>query len=232
MNNVDPSEINKFRALSSRWWDETGDLKSLHDINPLRLQFIKDNAPLAQAKIIDIGCGGGILTESLAQSGAQLTGIDMNDEAINVAKLHAEESDLQIDYQVSTAENIAKQLPEQFDIITCMELLEHVPEPAHVIQACATLLKPGGKVFFSTINRTLKAYLQAVIAGEYILQLLPKGTHDYAKLIRPSELNTWCEKSGLAIKKMMGMTYNPLSKQYKLIQNISVNYLVYAEKQR
>jgi 2-polyprenyl-6-hydroxyphenyl methylase/3-demethylubiquinone-9 3-methyltransferase len=224
--NLDPSEVNKFNALANIWWDLNGELRTLHHINPLRLSFIDERAPLAGKKVIDIGCGGGILTESLARKAGFATGIDASLEAIKVARAHASTEKLNIDYHEITAEEFAEKHPGEFDIVTCMELLEHVPDPASVIQACATLLKPGGKVFFSTLNRTLKAYAFAVLGAEYSLRLLPKGTHDYAKFIKPSELAQWARPM-LTLEELKGMDYNPFSKKASLTENVSVNYLAY-----
>ena len=229
-HNVDNGEIDKFSALAHAWWDKNGEMKPLHAINPLRLQFIEEYAGLANKSIIDVGCGGGILSEALAQQQAKVTAIDMAEASIEVAKLHLLESGLQVNYQVSTAEAFAEQQAGQFDIVTCLEMLEHVPDPSSIIAACAQLLKPGGKIFLSTLNRNPKAYLGAIIAAEYILGLLPKGTHDYKKFIKPSELQSWLEANGLVLKAMRGIHYNPLSKNYSLVKDVSINYLVYAEK--
>lgn len=229
-NNVDPAEISKFSALASRWWDPEGQMKSLHDINPLRANFIDLHADIAGKKVLDVGCGAGILSEALAQRGGIVSAIDMAQESLDVAKLHLHESNLDIDYQLSTAEDFAEQHTEQFDVITCMEMLEHVPDPASVIHACAKLVKPGGHVFFSTINRNAKSYAFAVLAAEYVLGLVPKGTHHYAKLLKPSELAAWMRQCNVQIKTMQGMQYNPLSKQYYLNDNTDVNYLVHSVK--
>lgn len=229
--NIDPSEIAKFDALASRWWDVNGEMKPLHEINPLRMQFIEQNIDVLNLKVLDIGCGGGILSESLARRGAQVTAIDMAEASIHVAKLHQQASNLSIDYQMTSAEAFAAQHPHTFDVITCLELLEHVPDPASVIQACSTLLKPNGKIFFSTLNRNPKSYLFAIVGAEYILKMLPKGTHDYKKFIRPSELDAWMRQAGLSISKMTGLHYNPLTKVYSLGPDVSVNYMVYGEKQ-
>ncbi|AEF54256.1 bifunctional 2-polyprenyl-6-hydroxyphenol methylase/3-demethylubiquinol 3-O-methyltransferase UbiG [Marinomonas posidonica] len=229
--NVDLDEVAKFEALASRWWDTENEFKPLHDINPLRTNYINERAGLEGKKIIDIGCGGGILSEAMAQHGAQVKGIDMGEAPLAVAKLHLEESNLEIDYERITAEQIAEREAGQYDVVTCLEMLEHVPDPASVIRACMTLVKPGGHVFFSTINRNPKAYLFAIIGAEYILNMLPKGTHDYAKFIQPAELNNYARKAGLEVQHMTGMTYNPLTKVYKLTdKDVSVNYLMHTQK--
>lgn len=228
--NVDPEEIKKFAALAAHWWDTTGELRTLHEINPLRMQLITDTTPIAGKKIADIGCGGGILSESLAKAGAEVTGIDMNEAAIQVAKLHLLESKTNVNYECLTAEALAKREPAQYDVITCLEMLEHVPDPEAIVKACAQLLKPGGHVFFSTLNRTPKAYLFAIIGAEYVMRLLPRHTHDYAKFIRPSELSHWCEKAGLRPASMNGISYNPFTKQFKLSRDYGVNYLMCARK--
>lgn len=228
--NVDPRELDKFAALAARWWDKESEFKPLHDINPLRLKYIESRANgLAGKRILDVGCGGGILSESMARSGANVTGIDMSTEPLNVAKLHLYESGLQVNYQQITAEALAAAEPASFDIVTCMEMLEHVPDPASVIQACQHLVKPQGHVFFSTLNRNLKAYVFAILGAEYLLHLLPKGTHDYAKFIRPSELAIWAEHAGLSVKNFTGMSYQPLSQHYYLTNDVSVNYLVHTQ---
>lgn len=229
-SNVDPAEISKFGALASRWWDPEGQMKSLHDINPLRANFIDLHADIAGKKVLDVGCGAGILSEALAQRGGIVSAIDMAQESLDVAKLHLYESNLEIDYQLSTAEDFAEKHTEQFDVITCMEMLEHVPDPASVIHACAKLVKPGGHVFFSTINRNAKSYAFAVLAAEYVLGLVPKGTHHYTKLLKPSELAAWMRQCNLSIQTMQGMQYNPISKQYYLNDNTDVNYLVHSTK--
>ncbi|WP_028299227.1 bifunctional 2-polyprenyl-6-hydroxyphenol methylase/3-demethylubiquinol 3-O-methyltransferase UbiG [Oceanospirillum beijerinckii] len=229
--NVDFSEVAKFEALATRWWDRESEFKPLHDINPLRLNFIDERANLAEKKVLDVGCGGGILSESMALRGADVSGIDMGEAPLSVAKLHQLESGLEINYRRMTAEELAEQEPEQYDVVTCLEMLEHVPEPANVIEACARLVKPGGQVFFSTINRNPKAYLFAIIGAEYVLNMLPKGTHDFSKFIRPSELGSWCRAAGLELGDITGMTYNPLTKQYKLDKNdVQVNYLLQCRK--
>ncbi|WP_251359414.1 bifunctional 2-polyprenyl-6-hydroxyphenol methylase/3-demethylubiquinol 3-O-methyltransferase UbiG [Kangiella sp. TOML190] len=226
--NVDQHEISKFEQMASRWWDKSGDFKPLHDINPLRLGFILEHANgLTGKKVLDIGCGGGILTESMAKEGATVTGIDMGEMPLEVAKLHLLESQLEIDYQRSTAEEFAEQHAEQFDVVTCLEMLEHVPDPSSIIKACRKLVKPNGHVFFSTINRNPKSFLFAIVGAEYLLQMLPKGTHDFKKFIRPSELESWARPAGLSFEHMTGMHYNPLSKKYWLADNVDVNYIVH-----
>ncbi len=225
-NNVDPSEIQKFSDLAHRWWDPNSEFKPLHEINPLRLEWINNIAPLAGKKVIDIGCGGGILAESMAKKKAEVTGIDLSEKALKVADLHSLESGVQVRYEKIPAEAMAAREAAQYDVVTCMEMLEHVPDPAAIIKACMTLVKPGGHVFFSTINRNPKAYLFAVIGAEYILQMLPKGTHDYAKFITPAELTQDIRNAGLIVQAMKGMSYNPLTQIYSLNQDTSVNYLV------
>ncbi len=225
--NIDQSEIAKFNALAARWWDPEGEFKSLHEINPLRLGFIRQHAEIANRLVLDIGCGGGILAESMAVNAANVTGIDMAEEPLKVARLHLKETGQQVDYQQKTAEHLADETPSTFDVITCMELLEHVPEPLITIQACAKLVRPGGDVFFSTINRNPKAFAGAIVAAEYILHLIPKGTHEYAKFIKPSELEGWARSSGLQVKHMTGMHYNPLTRKYFLARNTDINYLMH-----
>jgi 2-polyprenyl-6-hydroxyphenyl methylase/3-demethylubiquinone-9 3-methyltransferase len=226
MLNVDPAELAKFSALAHRWWDPTSDFKPLHDINPLRLDYIARRSGGLEGKTaLDVGCGGGILAEALATAGATVTGIDLSDKALAVAQLHRLESGVAVDYQLLAAEALAAQRPGSFDIVTCMELLEHVPQPASTVAACATLVKPGGLVVFSTINRNPKAYLFAVIGGEYLLRLLPRGTHDYARFIKPSELSTFARRVGLEADDLTGMTYNPLTRSYRLEADTAVNYL-------
>lgn len=229
--NVDAQEINKFAELASRWWDKNSEFKPLHDINPLRVNYINKIAPVENKSVIDIGCGGGILSEGLAELGGQVTGIDMAEASIEVAKLHLYESKLDIDYQLRTAEDIAEEKPATYDVVCCLEMLEHVPDPQSVVNAAADLCKPGGKLFFSTINRNPKAYAFAIFGAEYILQLLPKGTHEYEKFIKPSELAAFCRNAGLRVTQSTGMTYNPLTKKYRLNENdVSVNYILCAEK--
>lgn len=230
MSNVDQHELNKFADLAAHWWDAAGELKTLHQVNPLRLGFIKQKVNLPGLKAVDIGCGGGILTESLAAEKAQATGIDLNPSLIDVAKLHLYESKLPITYEMISAEDFANLHPGQFNVVTCMELLEHVPDPARIIKACADLATPGGDVFFSTLNRHPKAYLLAILGAEYVLRLLPRGTHDYAKFIRPAELSAWCEKAGLSLQAIRGISYNPFNKQFRLSDDIDVNYIVHATK--
>ncbi|TCO83505.1 3-demethylubiquinone-9 3-methyltransferase [Plasticicumulans lactativorans] len=227
--NVDDREIAKFEQLASRWWDPDSEFKPLHDINPLRLDFIDRRAGLAGKRVLDVGCGGGILAEGMAARGAAVTGIDMGAAPLAVARLHLHESGLAVDYRRITAEAFAAEQPGHYDVVTCMEMLEHVPDPASVVQACARLVRPGGHVFFSTINRTPKAYLFAIVGAEYLLRLLPTGTHDYARFIRPSELADWTEAAGLKLRELTGMHYNPLSRRYWLAPGVEVNYLVHAD---
>lgn len=230
-SNVDPNEIRKFEELASRWWDKNSEFKPLHDINPLRANWIDNIAPVAEKKVLDVGCGGGILSESLAQRGAVVTGIDMGDAPLGVAKLHQLESGLSINYQKSTAEDFAKNHENTFDIVTCLEMLEHVPDPSSVINACAKMVKPGGAVFFSTINRNPKAFLLAIVGAEYVLRMLPRGTHEYGKFIRPSELANWSREANLQVNQMTGLLYNPLTKNYKLSpSDVDVNYMISTQK--
>lgn len=230
MENVDNLEISKFEALASRWWDPESEFKPLHDINPLRVNYISQKINLAEKQVLDIGCGGGILAEAMAHHGASVTAIDKAEASLSVAKLHLLESKLDISYLDSTAEEFAAEKPEQFDVVTCLEMLEHVPDPASVVAACQRLVKPGGLVFFSTINRNPKSYLFAIVGAEYILNLLPRGTHDYAKLIKPSELAAWARESDLELQDQIGMGYNPFTKRYFLQQNLDVNYLACYQK--
>jgi len=229
-NNVDHAEIAKFEALASRWWDPASEFKPLHDINPLRLDFIDERTGLSGKQVLDVGCGGGILSESMAARGAQVTGIDMGEAPLAVARLHLKESGEQVDYQRIPVEQLAAQQPASFDVVTCLEMLEHVPDPASVIEACMRLVKPGGHVFFSTINRNPKAWLMAIVGAEYILRLLPKGTHEYRKLIKPSELGQWARQAGLDIQELTGMHYNPLTQHYSLGPGVDVNYLVHTTR--
>ena len=228
--NIDHAEVNKFEQLASRWWDPQGEFKPLHDINPLRLNYIDDRAPLANQQVVDIGCGGGILSESMAARGANVLGIDAGRGPINVARLHALESGVELEYRQITAEQLAAERPGAFDIVTCMELLEHVPDPPSLIRACAQLVKPGGHVFFSTINRTPQAYALAVIGAEYIMRLLPKGTHDYRKFIRPAELDRWVRAAELRTEDLSGMSYNPLTRTFSLGRNLQINYLCHTRR--
>ena len=225
--NVDHAEVSKFEQLASRWWDPNSEFKPLHEINPLRLDYIDERVGLSGKTVLDVGCGGGILAESMAARGAHVTGIDMAEAPLEVARLHLLESGQQVDYRQITAEQLAEEMPGRFDAVTCMEMLEHVPDPASVIAACAALVRPGGQVFFSTINRNPKSYLFAIVGAEYVLRMLPRGTHDYAKFIRPSELSHWIRAAGLDVDDITGLTYNPLSGVYKLDpRDVDVNYMV------
>ncbi len=226
--NIDPEEIAKFEALAARWWDPTSEFKPLHDINPLRLKFIDQRANLNGKRVLDVGCGGGILAEAMAALGAEVTGIDLGQAPLAVAKLHLKESGRQVDYQQISAEELAQQRPGAFDVVTCLEMLEHVPDPASTVNACSRLLKPGGQVFFSTINRNPKSWLFAIVGAEYVLHLLPRGTHDYMKFIKPSELERWARHAGLTIRELTGMHYNPLTRHYSLGAGVDVNYFAYA----
>ncbi|MEJ2143169.1 MAG: bifunctional 2-polyprenyl-6-hydroxyphenol methylase/3-demethylubiquinol 3-O-methyltransferase UbiG [Gammaproteobacteria bacterium] len=230
-HNVDYQEIAKFEELASRWWDPHSEFKPLHDINPLRLDYIDRRAGLNAKKVLDVGCGGGILSESMAHRGAHVTGIDMGEAPLSVAKLHKLESGVEVDYQRITAEALAEQLPQHFDVVTCLEMLEHVPNPASIIKACSTLVKPDGHVFFSTINRNPKSYLFAIVGAEYLLKMLPKGTHDYSKFIKPSELESWAREADLVTRELTGMSYNPLTRKYSLGFDVDVNYLMHCQHQ-
>jgi len=230
MINVDPAEIAKFSELAHRWWDPGSEFKPLHDINPLRLDCIDGRTGLRGKTVLDVGCGGGILAESMAQRGAQVTGIDLADAPLKVAQLHLLESGGQVEYRNVAAEDLARELPHHFDVVTCMELLEHVPDPASTVHACAALVRPGGHVIFSTINRNPKSYLLAVIGAEYVLRLLPRGTHNYAKFLKPSELGAFARHAGLEVSAVIGMTYNPLTRVYTLGPDTDVNYIMHCEK--
>lgn len=231
VSNVDPAEIKKFSDLASRWWDKESEFKPLHEINPLRLDYIIKRAEgINGKKIIDVGCGGGILADSLAQKGASVTGIDMGEAPLSVAKLHQLESGQSVDYRHATAEQMAAEKPTNFDVVTCMEMLEHVPEPGSIIEACSTLVKPGGDLFVSTINRTAKAFAFAIVGAEYLLKILPKGTHHYNKFIKPSEIDRWARQNNLQLQNLIGMHYNPLTKRYWLADGVDVNYIMHFTK--
>jgi 2-polyprenyl-6-hydroxyphenyl methylase / 3-demethylubiquinone-9 3-methyltransferase len=230
MSNVDQSEIDKFSALAHRWWDPTSEFKPLHAINPLRLGWIESITSLAGKKVLDVGCGGGILAESLSKAGAIVSGIDLSNKALKVAELHQLESGTTVHYRSISAEDLAKQEPEQYDVVTCMEMLEHVPDPNSVVQACADLCKPGGNIFFSTLNRNPKSYLFAIVGAEYILKLLPKGTHEYDKFIKPSELAHFTRQANLELIEIKGMTYNPITQVYRLGSDTDVNYMIATRK--
>lgn len=226
MLNADPAELDKFGDLAHRWWDPNSEFKPLHDINPLRLNWINQHIGLAGKRILDVGCGGGLLSEGMATYGADVTGIDLSEKPLTVAKLHLLESGQKVDYRKIAVEQLADEMPGAFDAVTCLEMLEHVPNASSVISACARLVKPGGPVFFSTLNRNAKSYLFAVVGAEYILKMLPKGTHDYAKFIKPSELARWAKMAGLEPEELIGMSYNPLTQQYTLGKDTKVNYLM------
>ena len=226
MVNADPAELAKFGDLAHRWWDPASEFKPLHDINPLRLDWIDRAVGLSGKAVLDVGCGGGLLAEGMAARGARVTGIDLSEKPLSVARLHLLESGHRVDYRLIAAEQLAREIPASFDVVTCLEMLEHVPDPASTVAACAQLVKPGGMVFFSTLNRNPKAYLLAIVGAEYILGMLPKGTHDYAKFIKPSELARWAKESGLEPEEFVGMSYNPLSRSYALGRDTAVNYLV------
>ena len=230
MLNADPAELDKFGELAHRWWDPNSEFKPLHDINPLRLDWIEKVIGLPGKRVLDVGCGGGLLSEGMAVRGAEVTGIDLSEKPLGVAKLHLLESGQKVDYRKVAVEQLATEMPGAFDAVTCLEMLEHVPDPASIVAACARLVKPGGQVFFSTINRNPKAYLFAVIGAEYLLQMLPKGTHDFARFIKPSELTRWCKQAGLEPDELIGMTYNPLTRHYALGRDTDVNYLVRATR--
>jgi len=226
-DNVDKAEVAKFNAMAARWWDPEGDFRPLHEINPLRLDWMLERVDLAGRKVVDVGCGGGILSESMASAGAMVTGIDMADGPLTVARLHQLESGVDVDYRQTTAEELAAECAGEFDVVTCLEMLEHVPEPHEVIRSCAKLVKPGGDVFFSTINRNPKSFVFAIVGAEYVLKLLPAGTHEYQKFIRPSELDAWARDAGLGLTASIGMHYNPLSREYSLGPKLDVNYLMH-----
>lgn len=229
--NIDPEEIAKFEELANKWWDKNSEFKPLHEINPLRVGFIDRIAQLNEKNVLDVGCGGGILSESMAQRGATVTGIDMGAAPLKIAKLHGLESGVNVNYKQITVEELAAEQPESFDVVTCMEMLEHVPDPSSIVQACAKLCKPGGTLFFSTLNRNPKSYLFAIVGAEKLLKLVPEGTHDFKKFIRPSELGTWIRESGLQSTEMCGLTYNPLTKKYSLHPtDVDVNYMIATEK--
>ncbi len=226
--NVDPAELQKFSELAHRWWDPQSEFRPLHEINPLRLGYIDGIAALRGKAVLDVGCGGGILAEAMATLGARVTGIDLADKPLKVAQLHLLESKLDVNYRNIAVEALAQEVPNSFDVVTCMEMLEHVPDPASAVRACAALLKPGGHAFFATLNRNPKSYLFAIIGAEYVLKLLPRGTHDYARFIKPSELSATCRSAGLDVGGLIGMTYNPFSKVYALEADTSVNYILHA----
>ncbi len=228
--NVDAAEIARFQSAASRWWDPEGELRPLHDLNPVRLQYVERPGPLAGRAVVDVGCGGGLLAEAMARKGAHVVGLDLADDLLSVAKLHALESGVSIDYRVETAEAHALEHAGQYDIVTCMEMLEHVPDPASVIEALATLVKPGGHVFVSTLNRTPRAYLMAILGAEYVLRLLPTGTHTYEKFIRPSELTAWAREAGLVELDIAGLDYDPFARTARLTDNATVNYLMHFHK--
>jgi 2-polyprenyl-6-hydroxyphenyl methylase/3-demethylubiquinone-9 3-methyltransferase len=230
MTNADPTELRKFGELAHRWWDRDGDFRPLHDINPRRLDYIDGIVSLALKQVLDVGCGGGILAEAMAARGAVVTGIDLSEKPLQVARLHLVESGLSVEYRCVAAEDLARELPEQYDAVTCLEMLEHVPTPASTVAACAALVKPGGHVFFSTINRNARAYALAVLGAEYVLRLLPRGTHDYARFIKPSELARLCRDAGLQVRDVTGMSYNPFSRATSLTADTGVNYLMHAVK--
>jgi len=228
--NADPLELKKFSELAHRWWDPNSEFRPLHEINPLRLEWINALAPVAGKRVVDVGCGGGILAEAIAKKGATVTGIDLSEKALKVADLHSLESGVAVRYELISAEDLAAREAGQYDVVTCMEMLEHVPDPSAVVEACATLVKPGGQVFFSTLNRNPKSYLFAIIGAEYVLRLLPRGTHDYAKFITPAELSQYGRNAGLQVEALKGMTYNPFTKIYSLNQDTDVNYLIACSK--
>lgn len=228
-DNVDPAEIARFEQLAARWWDRDSEFRPLHEINPLRANWIDERAPVAGRKVLDVGCGGGILAEALARRGAQVTGIDLGEAPLAVARLHGLESGVAVDYRRLSVERLAAEMPASFDVVTCLEMLEHVPDPAAVVAACARLVKPGGQLFFSTINRNPKSFALAIVGAEYLLGLLPRGTHTYARFIRPAELAAWCRAAGLEVRELTGLTYNPITRRYRLAPgDVDVNYLLHA----
>jgi len=228
--NADPIELQKFSDLAHRWWDPTSEFRPLHEINPLRLEWINALAPLVGKRVLDVGCGGGILAEAIEKKGAIVKGIDLSEKALKVAELHSLESGVQVNYELIAAEALAAREAGQYDVVTCMEMLEHVPDPSAIVQACATLVKPGGRLFFSTLNRNPKSYLFAIIGAEYMLRLLPRGTHDYAKFIKPAELSQFARNANIEVQALKGMTYNPLTKIYSLNHDTDVNYLMACSK--
>ncbi len=228
MANFETAELNKFSELAHKWWDKNSEFKPLHDINPLRLNYIDQAVSLDGQSVLDVGCGGGILSESMAAIGAKVTGIDLGEKALNVAKLHSLETGIAVDYRLISVEDLAEQQPASFDVVTCLEMLEHVPDPASIVSACAKLVKPGGHLFFSTINRNPKSYMFAVIGAEYVLKMLPRGTHDYAKFLKPSELASFMRNAELELVGQIGMSYNPITQHYWLDDDVSVNYLMHA----
>lgn len=228
-DNVDPAEIARFEQLAARWWDRDSEFRPLHEINPLRANWIDERAPVAGRRVLDVGCGGGILAEALARRGAQVTGIDLGEAPLAVARLHGLESGVAVDYRRLSVERLAAEMPASFDVVTCLEMLEHVPDPAAVVAACARLVKPGGQLFFSTINRNPKSFALAIVGAEYLLGLLPRGTHTYARFIRPAELAAWCRAAGLEVRELTGLTYNPITRRYRLAPgDVDVNYLLHA----
>ena len=224
--NVDPAELAKFQELASRWWDANSEFKPLHQINPLRLNWIADRVKLPGARVLDVGCGGGILAESMSHAGARVLGIDLAEAPLSVARLHAMETGASLEYRQISTEDCAQEMPQAFDCVTCLEMLEHVPDPASTVASCAALSKPGGRVFFSTISRNPKSWLFAIVGAEYVLRLLPRGTHDWQKFIKPSELSGYCRQAGLRVDEIIGLTYNPLTKHYKLENDVAVNYMI------
>jgi len=229
-HNVDPAELAKFQDLASRWWDASSEFKPLHQINPLRLDWIADRVELSGSRVLDVGCGGGILAESMSHKGADVLGIDLAEAPLAVARLHAMETGAALEYQEISAEDCAAEQPGSFDTVTCLEMLEHVPDPASTVAACAALVKPGGRVFFSTLNRNPKSWLFAIVGAEYVLRLLPRGTHDWQKFIKPSELANYCREAGLQVNEIIGLTYNPITKHYRLEKDVDVNYMIVATR--